>query len=129
MHFTTIVTGAVALFASTAAAQPAARQAAVAYANLLVFNEAEHSQTPVRIPFGQLTSANYRITKLQLESVSVHIPDIPAPDVEDVVCQRYQDRYGVQPGSAEFSKGKPALVSTNPVEFGYVLCYVKSKSS
>ncbi|KAF5008650.1 hypothetical protein FDECE_5062 [Fusarium decemcellulare] len=129
MHFTTIAAGAVALFASTAAAQPAARQAPVAYANLLVFNEAEHSQTPVRIPFGQLTSANYRITKLQLESVSVHIPDIQAPDVEDVVCQRYQDRYGVQPGSAEFSKGKPALVSTNPVEFGYVLCYVKSKSS
>ncbi|KAM5363518.1 hypothetical protein ACJZ2D_011961 [Fusarium nematophilum] len=113
MHFTTVVAGAAALFASVASAQ-----APVANAVILVFNEAEHSQTPMRIPLGQLTSANYQITKLSLESVNLNVPDIPSPDVEDIVCQRYKDKYGIQPGSTEFSKGKPALISTNPVEFG-----------
>lgn len=130
MRFTTILAGASALFASATTAQPTARQAPVAYANLLVFNSDDHSQTPVRIPLAQLTNnAHYKITKLQLESLSVHIPDIPSPNVEDVVCQRYQDKYGVQLGSTEFSKGQPALVSTNPVDFGYILCYVKGQSS
>ncbi|KAF4965612.1 hypothetical protein FSARC_6599 [Fusarium sarcochroum] len=129
MHFTSIITGAAALFASAAAAQPTARQAPVAYANVMVYNSADHSQQPVRIPLAQLTTLDYKVTKLDLISLSVHIPDIPSPDTKDVVCQRYKDKYGVQFGSTEFTDGKPALISTNPVEFGWVLCYHKNKSS
>lgn len=129
MYFTAIVTGAAALFASAASAQPTARQAPVAYANIMVYNSADHSQQPIQIPLGQLTNANYHVTKLSLISLSVHIPDIPSPDVKDVVCQRYKDQYGVQPGSAQFSYDNPALIATNPVDFGYVLCYVKPTSA
>ncbi|KAM0419044.1 hypothetical protein ACHAPT_011983 [Fusarium lateritium] len=130
MYFTSIITGAAALFASASMAQPTARQAPVAYANVMIYNSAQHSQEPVRLPLAQLVSLNqYQVTKLDLISLSVHIPDIPSPDVKDVVCQRYKDKYGVQLGSTEFSYEKPALISTNPVEFGYVLCYVRNKSS
>jgi hypothetical protein len=130
MHFTSIITGAVALFASASIAQPTARQAPEAYANVMVYNSADHSQQPVRIPFGQLTNLDqYKITKLDLVGLSVNIPDIPAPDIKDVVCQRYNDKYGVQLGSTEFTYENPALISTNPVEFGWVLCYVRGKSS
>ncbi|RSL68487.1 hypothetical protein CEP53_002562 [Fusarium sp. AF-6] len=130
MHFTSIITGAAALFASASMAQPTARQAPVAYANIMVYNSADHSQQPVRIPFGQLTNLDqYKVTKLDLISLSVNIPDIPSPDVKDVVCQRYNDKYGVQLGSTEFTYENPALISTNPVEFGWVLCYVRGKSS
>ncbi|KAF5022180.1 hypothetical protein F66182_5767 [Fusarium sp. NRRL 66182] len=129
MHFTNIVTGAAALFASAATAQPAARQAPQAYANLLVINAADHSQQPVRIPLAQLTTLDYSATTLKLASLSVHIPDIPSPKLQDIVCQRYNDKYGVQLGSTEFTKDKPALLSTNPVDFGWVLCYHKYKAS
>lgn len=129
MHFTTAITSAIALMASAGSAQPTARQAPVAYANVMVVNAADHSQQPVRIPLAQLTSLNYQVTELRLMSLSVHVPDIPSPDVKDVVCQRYNDKYGIQFGSTEFTDGKPALISTNPVEFGWVLCYHKNNSS
>lgn len=129
MHFANIIAGVTTIFASVAAAQPTVRQAPEAYANLLVVNSVDHSQQPVRIPLAQLTTLDYDITKLELESLSVNVPDIPAPNVEDIVCQRYKDQYGVQFGSAEFTKGQPALIATNPVEFGWVLCYHKNKSS
>ncbi|KAL4731472.1 hypothetical protein ACLX1H_000440 [Fusarium chlamydosporum] len=119
MHFTTAITSAIALMASAGSAQPTARQAPVAYANVMVVNAADHSQQPVRIPLAQLTSLNYQVTELRLMSLSVHVPDIPSPDVKDVVCQRYNDKYGIQFGSTEFTDGKPALISTNPVEFGW----------
>ncbi|KAM0544362.1 hypothetical protein ACHAPJ_011898 [Fusarium lateritium] len=129
MHFASIIAGAVALFASAATAQPTARQAPVAYANVMVINSADHSRQPVRIPLAQLTTLDYKITELDLISLSVHIPNIPSPDTKEVSCQRYKDKYGVQFGSTEFTENKPALISTNPVEFGWVLCYHKNKSS
>ncbi|KAF4436170.1 hypothetical protein F53441_13314 [Fusarium austroafricanum] len=129
MHFTSLFAGAVAVLASATTAQPTARQAPTAYANIMVSNSADHSQQPVRIPLAQLTTLDYAVTKLDLISLSVNIPDIPSPDLADVVCQRYKDKYGVQFGSAEFGKDKPALISTNPVDFGWVLCYHKNKSS
>ena len=124
MHFTTI-TSAIALLASAATAQPTARQAPTANANIMIVNAADHSQQPVRIPLAQLTTLNYPVTELRLISLGVNIPDIPSPDVKDIVCQRYQDRYGVQFGSTEFGYEKPALIATNPVDFGWVLCYHK----
>ncbi|EKJ73841.1 hypothetical protein FPSE_05964 [Fusarium pseudograminearum CS3096] len=125
MHFTAIMTGAVALLASATSAQPTTRQAPVAYANVMVVNANDHSQQPVRIPLAQLTTLKYSVTELRLISLSVNVPEIPSPDVKDVVCQRYQDKYGIQFGSTEFTEGKPALISTNPVDFGWVLCYHK----
>ncbi|KAM0190313.1 hypothetical protein ACHAPI_009564 [Fusarium lateritium] len=129
MHFSTIITSAVAVFASTATAQPTARQAPTAYANIMIHNLDDHSQQPVRIPLAQLTTLNYPVMELDLIGLSVHVPGIPSPDVKDIVCQRYNDKYGIQFGSTEFSVGKPARISTNPVDFGWVLCYHKNSDS
>ncbi|KAM0536041.1 hypothetical protein ACHAO7_012325, partial [Fusarium culmorum] len=78
------MTGAVALLASATSAQPTARQAPVAYANVMVVNANDHSQQPVRIPLAQLTTLKYSVTELRLISLSVNVPDIPSPDVKDV---------------------------------------------
>ncbi|KAF5537700.1 hypothetical protein FPHYL_12701 [Fusarium phyllophilum] len=127
MHFTTLLTSAIAL-ASTATSQPTARQAPTANAVIMIVNSADHSRQPVRIPLAQLTTLDYQVTELRLESLNVNIPDIEPPELSDVVCQRYRDKYGVQLGSTEFSHEKPALISTNPVEFGWVLCYRKDRA-
>ncbi|KAF5591267.1 hypothetical protein FPANT_5729 [Fusarium pseudoanthophilum] len=126
MHFTTLLS-AIAL-ASTATSQPTARQAPTANAVIMIVNSADNSRQPVRIPLAQLTTLDYQVTELRLESLNVNIPDIESPELGDVVCQRYKDRYGVQLGSVEFSHEQPALISTNPVEFGWVLCYHKNRA-
>ncbi|KAF9771347.1 hypothetical protein IL306_011006 [Fusarium sp. DS 682] len=130
MYFTALLTSAIIAFASAGASQPTERQAPTAYAVLSIVNSAENSKEPVRVPLAQLTtfSHNYQVTELRLDGLNVNIPDIESPKIEDVVCQRYRDRYGVQFGSAEFTYNNPALISTNPVEFGWVLCYHKRSS-
>ncbi|KAK7419636.1 hypothetical protein QQX98_003227 [Neonectria punicea] len=132
MHFTTIITTLAATLASTATALPTERDANVAVVNVIAVNKpisGSHSSTPVKIPFGKLTHFDLSITGLQLKSVTVHAPGVTAPDVSEVTCQMYKDQYGVQPGSAAFTKAQEALISTNSVEFGWVLCYVNVDSA
>ncbi|KAK7413387.1 hypothetical protein QQX98_007764 [Neonectria punicea] len=135
MHFTTIIATLAATLASTATALPAQntqRDAGVAAANVLAVNNpisGSHSSTPVKIPFGKLTHFDLSITELQLKGVTVTVPGATAPDASKVTCQRYKDQYGVQPGSTAFTKGHDALISTNTVEFGWVLCYVNVDSA
>lgn len=111
-------------------AQPlSARNGNGAYANILALKHpvsGEHSETPVNIPFGQLTHYDQEITGFQLLGVTISVPDEPELDASKVTCQRYNDAYGVQPGSAPFATGVNASVSTNLVDFGWVLCYVNA---
>jgi hypothetical protein len=131
MHFTTIFVAAAAALASTASAAPAARDTSSAVANVVAVNGfgSSQSKTPVKIPFGKLTHYDLSITGLQLKSVTVNVPGATAPDVNKITCQMYKDQYGIQPGSAEFTKAKEALIATNAVQFGWVLCYVNVDSS
>ncbi|KPM38336.1 hypothetical protein AK830_g8229 [Neonectria ditissima] len=130
MHFTTLIATLAATLASTATALPAQnteRATTGAFANVIAVNNpisGSHSSTPVKIPFGKLTHFDLSITGLQLKSITIDVPGVTAPDASEVTCQRYQDQYGVQRGSAAFTKAKEALISTNTVEFGWVLCYV-----
>ncbi|KAM5353735.1 hypothetical protein ACJ41O_000385 [Fusarium nematophilum] len=120
MHFKTILAAGLA---STAAALPnTPRDTVTAVANVYAVNNS--TKEPVEIPFGRLTHFDLSITELQLYDVTIDILGIPPPGVDAVTCQMYKDVYGIRPGSAEFTKDEPALISTNPVDFGWVLCYV-----
>ncbi|KAH6871652.1 hypothetical protein B0T10DRAFT_522935 [Thelonectria olida] len=131
MHFTTIFAAAAAAIASTATALPSTRDYNAAVANVVALKGFGNSQTKtdVKIPFGKLTHFDLSITGLQLKSVTVNVPGTAAPDVNKITCQMYKDQYGIQPGSAEFTKAKEALISTNDVSFGWVLCYVNVDAS
>ncbi|KAF4979731.1 hypothetical protein FDECE_18019, partial [Fusarium decemcellulare] len=127
MQFFTLITAAAATFASTATALPSSineRAAGSAVAKILAINapiSGSHSQKNVYVPLGKLTHVDdLSITSLKLESIKVDVPNVPKPSVNDITCQMYKDQYGVQPGSAEFTKAKPALISTNSVDFGWV---------
>ncbi|KAF5682003.1 hypothetical protein FDENT_7855 [Fusarium denticulatum] len=123
MHFTTILTTAVATLASTAAAAPKTENFATA--SVYAFNRDQNTHKFVDVPFGKLTHIDYQITDLELRGVQFLLPDGEKIDPEKVTCQMYKDSLGTQPGSAAFTKKTPAHISLfNPVQFGWVLCYV-----
>ncbi|OAR02758.1 hypothetical protein LLEC1_07596 [Akanthomyces lecanii] len=79
----------------------------------------------VEIPLGTLFHLDDTpITELRLKGAGATVAGLPEVDVSKITCQRYNDRYGTRVGSAPFSAASPALISTNAVEFGWVLCYV-----
>ncbi|CAI4212747.1 unnamed protein product [Parascedosporium putredinis] len=119
MRFDALLTAAAAALASGTAAHPS-------YSNP---RGNCPPGVPVQVPLSTLTHVELTITGLQLTGVTVDIPDITPPSDTDVTCQMYKDEYGVQPGSAEFFKGHDAHISTNPVQFGWVLCYVNVHSN
>ncbi|KAK6948280.1 hypothetical protein Daesc_010045 [Daldinia eschscholtzii] len=124
----TIATVAAAL-ASSASALP--KQPPVARVNLMALNHpvsGKHSQQLVPIDLATLTHKdNLPITGFAIDSISVTVPPAPGQQAitkDDITCQRFQDQWGTQRGSAAFTSSKNASVSTNSVDFGYVLCYV-----
>lgn len=122
-----IFTAAAAVFASAASAAPTA--APKALVNLVAVNKpisGEHSTKAISVPFGELTHFDdLPVTGFQVKGVTVaNLPGAPKVDETKVTCRMYKDEFGVQPGSALFSKGEDALISTNSVEFGHVLCWV-----
>ncbi|KAF4973186.1 hypothetical protein FSARC_438 [Fusarium sarcochroum] len=126
MHFTTIFTAAVATLASAATAAPNN----FATASVFAINKVKNTYKSVDVPFGKLTHIDYQITGLELRGVSFLLPDGQKIDPNKVTCQMYKDQLGTQPGSAAFTKKTPASISLlNPVEFGYVLCYVNVDSA
>ncbi|KAI5461757.1 hypothetical protein BGZ63DRAFT_404587 [Mariannaea sp. PMI_226] len=127
MQFITVAAAFATLFASTATATPAGpKPATEAVANIVAVNQSGSTQikTQVKVPFGKLTHVDASITELQLQSISVVVPDTATPDIKTITCQMYKDQYGVVPGSARFTSTRPAKVSTNPVSLGWILCYV-----
>jgi hypothetical protein len=62
------------------------------------------------------TYPNLGVTQLAIGTTQ----DIPAADVE---CRMYKDTAGLQPGSAPWSGSQAALISTNTVQVGSIVCY------
>ncbi|KAF5652011.1 hypothetical protein F25303_3731 [Fusarium sp. NRRL 25303] len=128
MHFITILTTAVATLASTATAAP--KTETFATASVYAFNRDQNTHKFVDVPFGKLTHIDYQITDLELRGVQFLLPDGEKIDPDKVTCQMYKDSLGTQPGSAAFTKKTPAHISLfNPVQFGWVLCYVNVGSA
>jgi hypothetical protein len=128
MHFTSFITAAVALATTATATNLDARGAQPAVINLVAVTGTDiryQTFTDVSVPFGKLTHVdNLSITEIRVKDVTITGKDIPKPNVDNVVCQRYQNEYGTVAGSERFTKKSPALVATNAVPFAYVLCYV-----
>ncbi|KAH7260014.1 hypothetical protein FSOLCH5_009633 [Fusarium solani] len=123
MRFTNSLFTAVAALASTASAGN------MGVANILAItgpSGGQHTEKTVTVPFGQLTHYDMAISELRLESIAVTLPGgAIEPDIQDITCQMYKDEHGLDPGSREFTIDRPALLSTNTVQFGWVLCYVE----
>ncbi|KAI1064340.1 hypothetical protein LB506_007631 [Fusarium annulatum] len=128
MRFITTLTTAVATLASTATAAP--KTETFATASVYAFNRDQSTHKFVDVPFGKLTHIDYQITDLELRGVQFLLPDGTKIDPDKVTCQMYKDNLGTQPGSAAFTKKTPAHISLfNPVQFGWVLCYVNVGSA
>lgn len=135
MHFTTIFAGLAALAASVQAAPSDIEARATPHATVAIMTvnsplDGEHSTSPLNVPLGKLThQKNIKITELEIARVYSNVPGIKTPELDQITCQMYKDKYGIQPGSAEFTAEKPALISTNSVSLGWVLCYVNAPSA
>ncbi|KAF4981742.1 hypothetical protein FZEAL_2544 [Fusarium zealandicum] len=135
MHFTTLIT-TIAALASTAAALPAEndpRAAKSAEVKIMTYNkpmDGKHSKTPISVPLGKLTTVpNVQITEMSVAGIVSNVPGIKTPDLQEISCQRFNDEYGLQRGSARFALFNNALVSTNSVSLGWILCYVNPTPS
>lgn len=64
-----------------------------------------------------------KLTAIDLPSVcGLKIVSAEDAKVEDIKCQAYKDAEGKEKGSAEFTKDKPAMIATNPVQEKAILC-------
>ncbi|OBS25005.1 hypothetical protein FPOA_05541 [Fusarium poae] len=124
MYFTSLFTTAMFTLTATAAAAPVP-DTYFAKASVFAINRVENAYKSVEVPLGKLTHMDYQLTSLELRGVGFLLPDGQNVDPQDITCQMYKDKFGTQPGSAAFNMETPAHVSLlNPVEFGWVLCYV-----
>lgn len=126
MQFISFIAASMAMVATVTAAP--AKNTAPAVVNLIAVTGTDirtQKFTDVSVEFGKLTYVDHlSITELRIKDVSVSRSDIPKPNVDNVVCQRYLNEFGTVTGSDRFTKRKPALIDTNEIPFNRVLCYV-----
>lgn len=66
----------------------------------------------------------------KLESVcGLKLVSATDADLAAIECQAFKDAEGKDPGSAKFTAAKPALIATNPVQEGSILCTIGGGSS
>jgi hypothetical protein len=79
-------------------------------------------QTIPNVELNSLAFSSLEITALQIEPGSGN-----GVDAHAVECRRYKDHDGLVPGSTPFDDTTKAIISTNKVAFGSVLCYVTER--
>ncbi|KPM42376.1 hypothetical protein AK830_g4176 [Neonectria ditissima] len=131
MHFTNFIATAV-LLASGATATPVDLEARKTLpptaVNLLAITGTDirfQTKTDVFVELNKLTHVeNLSITELRVKGITVNQGGVQVPHIDNVVCQRYLNKFGTQVGSERFTKKAPALIDTNEVDFAWVMCYV-----
>ncbi|RBR18114.1 uncharacterized protein FIESC28_06180 [Fusarium coffeatum] len=130
MRFSTVLAG-LAAFTTTVTAAPPQEKPYVGVA-MMTYNDpinGESSSLPQNVPLGVLTHQdNVKITELEIVNVFSTVKGVKAPKDDQIVCQMYKDKYATIPGSAEFTAKKSAVISTNSVPLGWILCRVKASS-
>lgn len=64
-----------------------------------------------------------KLTVVELPSVcGLKIVSVDGADAKSIKCKAYTDKEGKEPGSDEFTQEVPALIATNPVQEGSILC-------
>ncbi|PMD43302.1 hypothetical protein L207DRAFT_631420 [Hyaloscypha variabilis F] len=85
-----------------------------------------HITIPLQVPLYHLTRCSLPPSHLCSAS-KLTIDPLSSPtnvDLNAVECRAYKDAEGMLPGSAAFTVGKPALLSTNLVDVGSMICYI-----
>ncbi|KAF5020589.1 hypothetical protein F66182_7375 [Fusarium sp. NRRL 66182] len=121
MQFLTILAGIATLSTAVAAAPNEKPYIGVA---IMTYNGDE--STPMNVPLGVLTHDTRKVTEIEIARVYSTVPGVQPPKLDQVTCQMYKDKYGSVPGSKDFTAEQGALISTNPVEFGWLLCRVNA---
>ncbi|RGP79812.1 hypothetical protein FLONG3_2126 [Fusarium longipes] len=130
MHFPTIL-ASLATFSSAVMAAPPKEKPYVGVAIMTVNSpiSGEKSTLPQNVPLGVLTHQDgVFVTELEIVNAFSTVKGVKAPKNDQIVCQMYKDQYATLPGSAEFTAKKPALISTNSVPLGWILCRVKANA-
>ncbi|KAF4959589.1 hypothetical protein FSARC_10675 [Fusarium sarcochroum] len=121
MYFPTILAGIATLSTAVAAAPKEKPYIGVA---IMTYNGDDSS--PLNVPLGVLTHATRKVTEIEIARAYSTVKGVKAPDVDQITCQMYKDKYGSVPGSKDFTADEGARISTNPVEFGWLLCRVNA---
>ncbi|KAF5000242.1 hypothetical protein FGRMN_1874 [Fusarium graminum] len=123
MHYPTVLFSIATLFNAVSAAPKQEYNVGVA---MMTYNGDD--STPLNVPLGVLTHnpKSGPITELEIARIYSSVEGVKPPKEDQVVCQMYKDQWGTIPGSKEFTSKKSALISTNPVPLGWVLCRVKA---
>ncbi|KAL4731687.1 hypothetical protein ACLX1H_000665 [Fusarium chlamydosporum] len=84
--------------------------------SMYAMNRVKDTYGLVQVPLGNLTNINYQFTRLELRGVQFLLPNGQTVEPKDVTCQIYKDKFGTQPGNANFKKGTPPEIGLlNPV--------------
>ncbi|KAF2097738.1 hypothetical protein NA57DRAFT_76547 [Rhizodiscina lignyota] len=114
--------------ASLAAASPLVQRNATPSVEILAYtagiNNPNGSTQTITVKLNQLQYSSLEVTKLQVSN------DNGAGGINSnfVECRMYKDAAGTQVGSLPFNTTDPALISTNTVSIGSLLCYVIKNS-
>ncbi|GKU05997.1 hypothetical protein FLAG1_08269 [Fusarium langsethiae] len=121
MHFPAILAGIATFSTAVAAATKENPYVGVA---IMTYNGDE--SLPLNVPLGVLTHSKRKITEIEIARAYSTVDGVEPPKVDQITCQMYKDQYGSVPGSKDFTAKKGAVISTNSVDFGWLLCRVNA---
>jgi hypothetical protein len=122
MHVPTILASIATVSVTMAAAVKQEYNVGVA---MMTYNGDDSS--PLNVPLGVLTTnKGVEVTELEIARIYSSVEGVKPPKADQVTCQMYKDQWGTIPASKDFTAMKSALISTNPVPLGWVLCRVNA---
>jgi hypothetical protein len=122
MHVPTILASIVTASVAVAAAPKQEYNVGVA---MMTYNGDDSS--PLNVPLGVLTTnKGVKITELEIARIYSSVEGVKPPKADQVTCQMYKDQWGTVPASKDFTAKKSAIISTDPVPLGWVLCRVNA---
>jgi hypothetical protein len=122
MHVPTILASIVTASVAVAAAPKQEYNVGIA---IMTYNGDDSS--PLNVPLGVLTTnKGIKITELEIARIYSSVEGVKPPKADQVTCQIYKDQWGTVPASKDFTAKKSAIISTDPVPLGWVLCRVNA---
>jgi hypothetical protein len=122
MHVPTIFASIFTISAAMAAAVKQEHNVGVA---MMTYNGDDSS--PLNVPLGVLTTnKGVKVTELEIARIYSSVEGVKPPKADQVTCQMYKDQWGTVPASKDFTAKKGALIGTNSVPLGWILCRVNA---
>jgi hypothetical protein len=122
MHVPTVLASILTVSGTMAAAVKQEKNVGVA---MMTYNGDD--SVPLNVPLGVLTTnKGVKVTELEIARIYSNVEGVKIPKADQVTCQMYKDQWGTIPASKDFTAKKSAVLSTNPVALGWVLCRVNA---